>query len=632
MRFRSICAVSVSSVLALASSQFARADAPTTKPATPATQPATKPSAKAFPNLADLVAAQKEQKDLIAGMKQVGMFEFDGPIVEAPAGFSFFGPSNVPTLRSVIKRLEKARDDDKLHAIFLNFGVGAGMNMAAATEIRDAIVEVKKAGKKVFVYADAYDSTTYTVASAATDICMLEAGEIMMPGIGLETMFYRGTMDKVGITPDFVQIGEFKGAEEPYMRTKPSDELRGELNKLVDSLFTYIVDGIATTRGLSRDTVRRAIDETMVTGLDAKERGFVDHLIDIDGIRDLIEGKLDGEMNLIDNYGAKAREEIDFSNIFSLLKAMNPKQEDTKGPTIALIYAEGVISDGSGGGSLFESGGVGSDPMREAFRAAVRDDNIKAIVVRIDSPGGSALASEVMWQAARRAAKEKPLIISIGGMAASGGYYLASAGDYIFADPSAIIGSIGVVGGKFVLKDLYEKIGLSTEEFSKGRNANLYSSNSTWNDQQRALVKKSMTQVYEQFTQRVMTTRRGKIQDVDKVARGRIFLAGEAHKLGMVDELGGLEKALAYAADRSGLEKNKYEVKMLPAPKTLADMLAGGGTDLRAPVKAAALSSDSLLLALPESARKSIARQLQLMKMLERRGVVLLAPFEVKVK
>ncbi|MCS7033431.1 MAG: signal peptide peptidase SppA [Phycisphaerae bacterium] len=605
---------------------------PATLPTTrPATQPGGGPTGSRYPRLDELVALQKAREAELAARRQVAMFEINSAVTERPSDFSWFGPSDALTLRSIVSRLHKARDDQSLQAVLLSFGAGASMNLAAATEIRDALAEIRRAGKKVFVFADSYDSITYTVASAATDICMLEAGEVTIPGIGVETMFYRGTMDKVGITPDFVQIGEYKGAQEPYMRTSASEELRGEMNKLVDSLFTLIVDGIATTRGLSRDTVRRAIDDTMVSGPEALERGLVDHLVDQDGLRQLIERKLDGEMNLIENYAAKPREEVDFSNIFSLLKAMTRKPEATRGPTVALFYAEGVITDGSGEGGLLESAGIGSETMRSALRTAGKDENVKAVVIRIDSPGGSALASEVIWQAIRRVAKEKPVIISIGGMAASGGYYLASAGDYIFADPSAIIGSIGVVGGKFVLKDLFTRIGLSTEEFSKGRNADLYSTTKVWDERQRELIRKSMQTVYDQFTQRVMTTRRGKIADIDRVARGRIFLAGEAQKLGLVDELGGLEKAIAHAAERAGLEKDKFEIQTLPAPKTLADLLSGGTTQLRSASRSV-LSSDSLLLAVPESARRQLARQLLLMRVLEKRGVALLAPFMLQIR
>lgn len=626
-------------VLAPLAPLAAREAAPATQPTEP---PATQPNK--YPNAAELMAQQRARQAAEDAKQQVAVFDLNGPIVERPADFSFFGGNEgAPTLRSVVTRMQRAAKDEKIRGVLILFGANTSFGLSKANELRDAVSALRHAGKRVFVYADSYDTATYTVASAATNVCMLPAGELTMPGVGVETMFYRGAMDKVGVTPDFVQVGEYKGAEEPYTRTAPSDELRGEMNKLVDSMYNRIVDGMADARGLSRDTVRRSIDDTMVHGEHARDRGFVDHLLDQDGLRPLMESELGGEVRLIDDYGEQAKPEIDFSNIFALLKAMNQKPAEPKGPAIALVYAEGVISDGDGEASLFGDAGVGSERMREAFRTALKDENVKAVVIRIDSPGGSALASEVMWQAARRVAEKKPVVISIGSMAASGGYYLASAGDYIVADPMAIVGSIGVVGGKFVMKDLFDKVGLTTETFSRGRNADLFSSSKSWDDRQRKLIRQSMQQVYDQFTQRIMTTRSGRIADIDKVARGRIFLAPEALKLGMVDELGGLETAIAHAAEKAGLKPEEAHIKTLPAPRTLADLFAGGGPRVQsgiaggvnpAMLAAAAQSAsplDAMLLQLPPQVRKSAAQQYRMMRLLERRPVVLMASFTVTV-
>jgi protease-4 len=283
---------------------------------------------------------------------------------------------------------------------------------------------------------------------------------------------------------------------------------------------------------------------------------------------------------------------------------------------------------------LFGGDGVGSENMRVAMRLAARDDNVKAIVLRIDSPGGSALASEVMWQAVRRAAAKKPVIVSIGGMAASGGYYLASAGDHIYADPSAIVGSIGVVGGKFVLKGLYDKLGLTSESFYRGKNADLFSDSKPFDERQRRLVTNWMRNTYEQFTNRVMHTRKDKIKDIDKVARGRIFLAGQAKELGLVDEIGGIEDALANAAGRAKLEKGQYDVKILPAPRTLADLLmGGGGAEASMPFKPTIkISEDSVLQVLSPQMRRSVGQQLQFLQILQDRPVALVAPYVLTVK
>jgi protease-4 len=273
--------------------------------------------------------------------------------------------------------------------------------------------------------------------------------------------------------------------------------------------------------------------------------------------------------------------------------------------------------------------------MRTALRIAARDENVKAIVIRIDSSGGSALASEVMWQAARRAAKEKPVIISIGGMAASGGYYLASAGEFIYADPTAIVGSIGVVGGKFVLKDLFEKVGLRSESFSRGSNAALFSSNEPFSAPQRRLVTTWMQRTYDQFTERVMTTRKGKIKDIDDVAHGRIFLAKQAKQLGMVDELGGLDKAVAHAADKVKLKAGQYEIRNIPATRTLGDLLMGNDPDVAAAMPFrpnVTIGPESLLRAVSPSTSKLLRQQLQMLQLLQDRPVMLVSPYVIRVK
>jgi protease-4 len=351
-------------------------------------------------------------------------------------------------------------------------------------------------------------------------------------------------------------------------------------------------------------------------------------------LRKLISKDVGNDIDLIADYGHAAREAADPSNpmaLFSMLMK-RPAPESNK-PQIALVYAEGVISDGEAGDGLFTDAGVGSENMRKAMRIATRDDHIKAIVIRIDSPGGSALASEVMWQAVRHAAEKKPVIISIGSMAASGGYYLASAGDKIFADPSAIVGSIGVVGGKFVFKGVYEWAGIHTEAFSKGKNAGLFSSSEPWDDRQKLMVTKWMQGTYKQFTERVMKTRAGKIKDIDKVARGRIFVAKDAKALGMVDEIGGIEEALAYAAKDAGIDAGKYDIRIVPAPKSLGDMIMGGGAEAAFNFKPTVqISPDSILAAVSPRLRKTMARELQMLKILQDHPVVLMTPYNVTIK
>lgn len=593
----------------------------------------TQPSSDEFPTPAELVKRMKKMEKQKAALAKVAYFNLTRPLEEKPADFTLFGDDGSITLRSLLERLHQARQDPDVKAVLITLGAASGINYSQAQEVRGVLASIVKAGKPVFVYADGYDTPTYTMASGANHICMLEGGEVEIPGVGMEVTFLKGLFDKVGVKADYVQIGEYKGADEEYTRTEASEELKGELNKLTDALYAQIVDGISRYRHLPKDKVQAIIDETIVTGDQAKERGLVDHLIDEDDLRPLITKTVGREIDIVNDYGRAAREPVDLSSPFGLLSLlMRRSQPPADKPSVAVIYAAGVITDGEGDAGLFSDSGVGSATLRKAFRIAARDPNVKAVVVRIDSPGGSALASEVMWQAARHCAAKKPVIVSVGGMAASGGYYLASAGDKIYADPSAIVGSIGVVGGKFVLKDLFDKLGVHSETFSKGKNAGLFSMSEPWSDRQRQMVTNWMKQTYVQFTHRVMKMRGDKIKDIDKVARGRIFLARQAKALGMVDEIGGIEDAIAYAAKRGNLNEGDYDVRILPAPKTLGDILTGNGADAATPIRPKIEISDPVLQGLAPLLKKGLGREMQMIQLLQDRPVVLVAPFEVTIK
>lgn len=621
-------------LVTLVTCNVAFADA-ATQPATSAPAPATTQATK-FPTPAELIAKMKAMRQQKDAMLKVAYIDLSAPIVEKPADFSFFGgDADAMTLRSVINRLHAARDDKDIKAVLITIGQPS-IGLAQAQEVREALVELRRANKKTFVYADSYDTATYTLATGATDICLLGGGEILIPGVGGEAMFAKGLLDKIGVKADYVQIGEYKGADEQYTRTASSDELRGEMNRLMDALYAQIVDGIASHRSLSTEKVKQMIDQSMLMAKNAKEQGYVDHLVDQDGLRELITKQIGGDSDKIDlvhRYGLESQEPVDLSNPFGFFAMLSRRPPAPTKPSVALIYADGTIIDGEGGEGMFGNA-IGSEDMRRALRMAAKDVNVKAVVIRIDSPGGSALASEVMWQAARRLAGEKPLVISIGSMAASGGYYLASAGDYIFADPAGIVGSIGVVGGKFVMKDLFDKLGLTTESFMRGKNAGLFSSNQPFDESQRKMITSWMRQTYEQFTQRVMETRRGKIKDIDQVARGRIFVAQAAKELGMVDELGGVEKALAYAADRADLDLGDYDVRTIPAPRTLADFFGGGGGGPEAAIGAPTVKLDptSLFAQLTPGVKRALGQHVWLMRLLEQRPVTLMAPFVITTR
>ncbi len=601
--------------------------------ADPSTQPASS-TAETTGALRDLAGKIRRINDEVEKPTKVAVFDLARKVVEKSSDFSLLGddPSEL-TLRLLIDRLHQARDDQEIRAVVMKLG-SPGTNLSESQEIRDALLEIKKAGKKTFVYADGYDTDTYTIASAASNICILPGGEIMIPGVRIETMYLKGLFDKLGVKADYVQIGDYKGADEEFTRTGPSPEFTGELNKLMDGLYAQVVDGIASNRNLPADQVKAAIDDSVLSAQSAKDRGLVDDLVDVDGLKDLVSDELGTRIELLDDYGATPKESIDLSSPFAIFSLLGKKPAVSTRPAIAVVYADGVIVDGgqTGVASLLQSETFGSDTLREAMRTVSNDPHIKAVVIRINSPGGSALASEAMWQAVRRVAKKEPVIISIGNMAASGGYYLACAGDHIFADSSAIVGSIGVVGGKFVMKDLYDKLGISTQSFTRGKNADLFGTDQEFTDPQRKMVRSWMTETYDQFTQRVMTTRGGKISKIEDVAQGRVFIAQQAKELGMVDEIGGLDKAITYAADEAHLPPG-YDLRVLPAAKTLMDMLSGNGAAVSSSIHPKiAISEDSVLKAMPREVVSMVGQQLEILQLLQERPVVLAAPFAVREK
>jgi protease-4 len=608
----------------MAAACWAEGDSPTTQPTN---------TAGKFPTPADLMAKLKQKAPAAPAAApvlspRVAYFDLGQPVVEKPADFSIFASDQNVPLRELLERMEKARRDPDVKAIL--FTLGGGMNLAQALEVRDSLEMMRKAGKRTFVYADSYDAPDYIVATGASDVCLLGGGEIELPGVGLETIFAKDLLDKVGVEADYEQIGEYKGADEEFIHNHPSPEMAGELNKLVDSLYGQLVANISRNRHLSEEDVKKIIDQALIPADQAKKLGLVDHLIDIDGMRDLMGDQLGGKIDLVHDYGAAEKQSVDFSNPFALLSLFAHKDAATTRPAVGLIYADGVIVDGSTETSLFStSAEVGSDDIRQALRLAERDDQVGAVVIRIDSPGGSALASEAMWQAVRRVEKTKPVIVSVGSMAASGGYYLATSSDYIYADPTAIVGSIGVVGGKFVLKDLFAKLGLSTATFSRGANSGLFDSTTPWTDQQRKMVHDWMQQTYDQFTDRVMTTRKGKIKDIDKVARGRIYLAPQAKDLGLIDQIGGLSDAIAYAANKADLAPDSFDVRIFPAPKTLADLI-NGGPDTRVNLQPKTMPADSLLDLLPAGDRAMLAEQLTVLRLFESHPVALISPYVIR--
>jgi len=513
----------------------------------------------------------------------IAHMRLSGAVLQSPSGFSLFADASQMTLRDWLTRLATARTDENVVAVALEID-SPQLTWSQTQELADAVRRLKE-HKPVYAYVPSSGAAAYAVASAAGDVAMEPAGDLWLIGLASELTYFRGTLDKLGIEPQFVQVGRFKGAEEPFTRTGPSEEFRTQWDKLLDDMYDQMVSQIARQREIDAGRVREAIDNSPLSAPDARKFALTDRELTFANWKKTVTDKVSdaaGEVTWTDHYARKRSEMPDFSNPFAVLGMLfgGKPSRQVHGPAVAIIHADGMIMPGVSAESLFGQKLVGSRTIVQAFEQVRRDEQVKAVIFRVNSPGGSALASELIYQAARRCAKEKPVIASVTGMAASGGYYVAAGADTIVADPAAIVGSIGVVSGKLSLTGLYDKIGISTYEATRGRNAGMVLSR-PWNKEELAAVRKHAQRWYDTFESRVAESRAGKLKDIDTVAQGRLFTARQAVRNGLVDSTGGLNDAAKLARSAAGIEQCTYIT--LPEPRTLMDVLYGTGGDASAP-------------------------------------------------
>ena len=451
----------------------------------------------------------------------------------------------------------------------------------------------------------------------------------MIPGVRAEVMFYKGLFDRLGIQSDMMQVGDFKGAAEPYTRTEMSAEFRKQYEVVLDDLYNQMVEMIATDRKLEPAKVRELIDVGIFSTADAKAAGLIDEVVYDDELKARWEKKLEVEkVDIADNYG-KTKVNTDFSGmtgmfeLFNMMLGDKSSQGASSNKKLAVIYASGMITSGDSMASLLGGEVMGSDTIIKAIRQASEDKSVVAIVLRIDSPGGSAMASDQIWRALQKC--EKPVVASMGDVAASGGYYIAMGCDKIFAEPGTITGSIGVVGGKLVLKGLFDKVGLKTEVISRGKNSSILSEQSMFSDSERGVWKKMMDEVYRQFLTKTATGRKMELAKLETLAGGRIWTGRQAKDVGLVDELGTLRDAIADAKKLGGQNPtDKLELLVLPKPKTFLDQLLEGDVSTSAPVGSRIRSS------LPASWRH--LAEIENLQRVLREPTLYLMPYQVEIR
>ncbi|MBU6294315.1 MAG: signal peptide peptidase SppA [Planctomycetes bacterium] len=484
-------------------------------------------------------------------------------------------------LHFIRERLAKAEADKAVRAVFLDLaGVECGFGLL--DELRDAVSAVRKSGKKVVAYSSSGESRDILLGLEADEFWMPESAWMMLVGVRSEVYFYKEILDLLGVKADFLKVGDFKSAVEPYTRTSLSEPARRQMAEMLDDFFNKaIIGGILKARPAGKLTaagVKAAIDKAPLSARDALEAGLLDRVGYRHEALERAIGFAGAGAQVVNDYEKKKAPEIDFSNPFSLLKALNPpKSKAGKDPRIAVIYAVGAIDTGKSGVGLMGSK-VGSDTIVEAIRQAEDDATVKAIVLRIDSPGGSALASDLIWAELRRC--KKPVIASMGDVAASGGYYIAMAARRIIAEPSTITGSIGVFGGKLAYGPVMEKAGLRTEVVSRGANAGVLSGGNPFSDSERQAMSKLIEETYGQFLAKAAEGRKnaGKagmtVEKIKPLAGGRVWTGRQALANGLVDELGTLDQAILAARDLTDMAKDKSpELLRLPKAGSVLDSL-----------------------------------------------------------
>ncbi|MBE6346840.1 MAG: signal peptide peptidase SppA [Lentimicrobiaceae bacterium] len=475
------------------------------------------------------------------------------------SGLDFsFTDVDMAGMNDIINNIKAAAIDPNIRGIFLELS-SIGTSTANIEEIRNQLIEFKKSGKFILSYAEAYSQSAYYLASVSDKIYMLPDGMLDIHGMASQSMFYKHLLEKLDIEMQIIRPdnNKFKSAVEPYFLDKMSEANREQNSVLLNSIWSKICDDISSARNIKVETINELADDMtlMFDTQAAIDNNFIDGL----RYRDEIIAELKQLAEVADSKKVNIVKNTQYAKV-------RPELYEGK-DNIAIVYASGQIIDGEGDEST-----IGSITLSEALRQAREDKKVKAIVMRVNSPGGSAVASEVIRREVELAAKEKPLIVSMGNYAASGGYWISSSSDYIFADPTTLTGSIGVFGTVPNLKGFFnDKLGLTFDEVKTNENSDFGSIAKPLTPYQMKMMQKHVTDTYDDFITLVSTERELRKTFVDSIAQGRVWSGDDAIELGLVDELGGIEEAVAYAAKKADLES--YSIKEYPKQEDILESL-----------------------------------------------------------
>ncbi|MEY4931124.1 MAG: signal peptide peptidase SppA [Bacteroidota bacterium] len=515
-----------------------------------------------------LVSGLAEDKDkTLVSDNSVLHLKLDVPIteneIENPLeGLPIPGAESSLGLLPFKKVITNAKTDDKIRGIYLDLSVFMS-GYGVAKEVRDALIDFKTSGKWIVAYSEMYTEQAYYIASAADKVYLNPEGEMEFNGLSVEVSFFKKMFDKLDIKPQIFRVGDFKSAVEPFMLDKMSNENRLQLNALISDLHHTMLEDISKSRNIGYETLKEIADKMTVTNTtSAQQLGLVDSLFYFDQV----------QADLRDRLGLAKDADIEFVK-FGKYKKSFSTYEDSKNE-IAVIVADGYIVPGKA-----QNGMIGSDSFAEELRKARTNDRVKAIVLRINSPGGSALASDVMWREITLTTKVKPVIASMSDYAASGGYYLAMGCDTIVAQPTTITGSIGVFSVLFDLSSFLDnKIGITFDEVKTGEVGQMVTFTRSLTDVEKAVWQKRTEEIYNSFTTKAAQGRNMAVEDLRKVASGRVWTGSQAKEIGLVDVLGNFEDAVAIAAKKAGVESD-FRIRYYPKQKTFIEQWLSDAED-----------------------------------------------------
>jgi protease-4 len=602
-----------------------------------------------FSELIPPCSGQTEESSDIPAPPVIAHFHLSGELSESPIEDPFnLMAGQLISLKELVSRMERASTDSDVKAVVLtydsmNFGFGQ------LTEIREAINRIKAAGKKVYVHAEGMNIFVYSLLCAGNHISVAPQSSLFFIGIYAETLYVKSLLDKIGVQADFVQMGDYKSAAEMLTRTEPSGPADENVNWLLDGYYESLTEMIARSRGKTTEQIRELIDQGLYIADEALDKGLIDAIETREEFLARLKADFEDNVKIDNRYGRDTKAQINLSNPFALFtilaEIINPPKKPQK-DTVAVIYVEGVILPGHSQPSpLGQTGGAFGGDIRKALETAAKDDSVKAVVMRVDSPGGSAEASEVILNATRQVQAKKPLIVSMGDVAGSGGYYISCGADWIFADEVTITASIGVVGGKLITTDMWGKLGVNWVDYKRGANSDMLSSARPFDESQKQLLIDYMQKVYEVFKGHVAKGRGDKLaKDVEEMAGGRIYTGKQALELGLVDEIGGLHEAIEYAAAKVSLED--YDVRIIPRPKDfitqLMEQYSGEGekpTDITISDATSLFVGHPMFIPILDILRKAepqranaLYQALQRIELLRSESVILMMPFDLIIR